>query len=330
MVNMRVPTSLIAALFVLSLISGCASYQKPVAMAQDKISPQKMAQARRTVDIMESSAKDVQTIALANSDACMYKGARLPFVFFANPQFKDPELRAAFLHAGWTEQPKLVAVSEAAKAVDGKFITKVGTEEIGFGEAGKAYWLALELAKTKKPVNLTFSDGSQATIETSESCLGITSVELGHEVPFNVGTGVELLPVSWALTATNHDEMLFLLGRSLYFSSSDGALSLNRALFGGAFTNGLITGLTFGLSKFFVDTKQTFVSMTRSSHLKEADTFGFKAARRAGADPVKVMAFVRRMSTDKLVTWEELRFGDGRLQALEILAALPLQTALAK
>lgn len=92
----------------------------------------------------------------------------------------------------------------------------------------------------------------------------------------------------------------------------------------GAAINGLFTTATFGLSAFVGDVKNGATNLVRGRYLAEADAFGMQAAVRAGADPVKVLAGVRRMSTDAILPWSELKFGDGRVPALErLVAAMP-------
>ena len=104
--------------------------------------------------------------------------------------------------------------------------------------------------------------------------------------------------MAWFSSAHSRDERLFLAGRSLYFASDAGAATLNKGLLGGAALNGMLTGLTMGLSRFFVYTKFTVTHMMREAVLNEADEFGLKTAVRAGADPKMVMAYVERMTIE--------------------------------
>jgi hypothetical protein len=147
-------------------------------------------------------------------------------------------------------------------------------------------------------------------------------VDFAGNEPTDFGFGTEILPMEWFQSAKSQDERLFLAGRSLYFASDAGAAKLNNGLLAGAAINGVLTGLTLGISRNFVDTKLTVTHMMRESVLKQADEFGLKAAVRAGADPKAVLEFVERLAAEGkgATRFKELWFEDGRVDALSVVA----------
>lgn len=312
--------SLVAAIIAVIVTTGCASYTAPVDLLEANISPKKMAEARHAISTIISNAKLGEEVASASASVCSRQGKRLPFLALSNPQFADRELRSAYLKAGLTENVKLFAVSSEAMAFDGKFVTKVGSEPTAMGQPDQAYLAAHKLATADKPVELSFSDGTTATVPTQQGCSGLTVVVPGTGHPTNWGMGVELVSVDWMSLAVQRDESLFVMGRSLYFSSDAGAQKLTDALYQGAALNGIATGLTLGLSRLVGDAKNGINALARSSNAKVADEFGMRAAVRAGADPARILAFVRRMNAKKDLIWEEMRFSGDRIPALEKVA----------
>ena len=321
-------------ILLVAFASGCASYQKPIALPEALISTKKLAEAALVTSTLEASSKAFSKVALANGGECIKKGPRLPFTLFVNPQIKDMELRAAFMQAGgWTEQPKFVSLHESTLHLHGKYVVSIDGDSVGPGEVDKAWWAAYRKAADKKTYILTFSDSTSATLGANKGCDGLVAVDgFLKDEPRNQGIGFEVLPMGWVQTATNPDELLFLMGRSLYFTSDKGQDKLSNAMLAGAAVNGVLRAVTFGVSALFVDTKVTVPTMVRTRYLREADAFGFHAAVRTGADPVKVLAYVQRMAELNNAPWPELRFGDGRLDALTRVAtaaidALARQTA---
>ena len=298
---------------------GCASYREPVRMAEASIPAAKLEEARKVVASLSTIARSAEAVALAGSELCKNKANRLPFFFFQNPPLKDAELRAAYVVAGLTEQPRLISTDSASSSVDGKFITKVGREDIGVGEVTKAWVSSTALIRNKQPVDMEFSDGTKFTIPVKEGCGGVVLVDIGTFEPQNFGGGVEGLSLEWFSQAQSEDERRFLVGRSLFYTSDDGRDTLAKGLFAGAALNGVLTGLTLGWSRAFIDTKVTVTRLARSSVLKEADAFGLRVAVRAGANPNAIMAFVRRMALQKeaATPMKELWFDDARDTALE-------------
>lgn len=311
------------AAIVSSWVVGCASYREPVRMAQASIPAAKLEEARKAVASHSTISKSVEEVALAGSELCKSKAHRLPFVVLQNPQLPDAELRAAYVVAGLTGQPKLISTDSATSSIDGKFITKVGREDIGVGEVTKAWGSATALIRNKQPVDMEFSDGTKLTIPVREGCGGVVLIDIGGFEPRNYGVGMEVLSLDWFSQAQSEDERRFLVGRALYYTSDDGRDTLVKGLYAGAAANGVLTGLTFGLSRAFIDTKDTFTRIARSSVLKEADAFGLRVAVQAGAKPDVILSFVRRMALQKeaATPMKELWFEDARDVALERVSA---------
>lgn len=304
---------------------GCASYRPPVAMPETKIPALKLTQASNQLETLKLFNRDIEAVAAASADVCLHRGPRLAFISLVNPQWKDEELRAAFLLAGLRAQPQFVSTGLSTQAFDGKYIAKVGTEVIHPGEAGKAYSTAIMLAQKKQgdpTVSMEFTDQTKVALKPLVGCSGLVLADFGENEPLNFGAGWELLSLAWFSSAQSGDERMFLAGRSLYFASDAGAATLNKGLLGGAAINGVLTGLTMGLSRLFIDTKLTVTHVMRQGVLKEADEFGLRAAVRAGANPKKVMAYVERMAIEKanLTKFKELWFEDGRVMALAAVA----------
>jgi hypothetical protein len=290
-------------------------------MQEANISASKLADARKAVEAIKGLNRDIESVAAASADVCLLKGRRFPFIALVNPQYKDEELRAAYLVAGLQAQPQFISTGPSTQSADGKYITKVGPEIIHSGDVGKAYETAMKLTHEKQgvpSVTLEFTDKSNVTLKPYDGCAGIVYVDVGTYEVANFGLGLEILSTSWFDSTHNRDERLFLAGRSLYFASDAGAARINKGLLGGAALNGILTGLTMGISRRFVDTKFMVTRMMRSGVFKEADDFGLRAAVRAGADPKMVLAYVQRMAKEKenATDFKELWFEDGRVEAL--------------
>lgn len=327
MCRTNLTTKLLRALLALGAASlfGCASYHPPMAMPEAKIPSSKLSDARNLLETLKVLNRDIEAVAAASADVCLHRGPRVAFISLVNPPLKDEELRAAFLVAGLRAQPQFISTGPSTQALDGKYITKVGTEVIRPGEAGKAYSTAIMLAHEKHggpTVSLEFTDKTKVALMPLMGCSGLVLADLGENEPLDFGVGWELLSLAWFSSAHSRDERLFLAGRSLYFASDAGAVTLNKGLLGGAALNGVLTGLTMGLSRLFVDTKLTVTHMMREGVLKEADEFGLRAAVRAGANPKLVMAYVERMTIEKVKStkFKELWFEDGRVMALAAVA----------
>lgn len=297
---------------------GCASYNAPTPMTEASIPAAKLQEARVAVASLTAIAKSIEAVALANVNVCKHKANRMMFVALQNPPEKDNELRAAYVHAGLTEQPRLISTDVSTNGIDGKFITKVGNEEIGAGEVSQALASAYSLIREKKPLKMEFSDKTKSTIAVKEGCAGTVWVDIGSYEPKNYGTGVEVLSLDWFIHAKSEDARRFLAGRAFYYSSDEGMEKISSQFYVGAVANGLIRVVTLGLSEFVVDAKDTFTRMARFSVLKEADEFGLRAAVTSGADPVVILAFVRYMASQKkeATAMEELWFEDAREEAL--------------
>jgi hypothetical protein len=120
--------------------------------------------------------------------------------FFAanNPQVKDEEVRAAFYIAGLREQPLFISTGPSTQALDGKYITKMGSEVILPGDAAKANWTARANALSKhddKAVSVEFSDKTSGTVKPFMGCEGIVFVDFEGNEPANLGLEVEVLPI---------------------------------------------------------------------------------------------------------------------------------------
>jgi len=319
---------MVVAGFLAALMIGCASYVRPVPMAESKIPAAKVADAKLAVTRIFDLARATEAVADANAEICLLKAPRVGFLALINPALKDPELRAAYLLAGLTGDTKLFSVNKKTEAVDGKIIAQVADEKIGPGEAGKAWLTTLTNIREKKPFKVYFSDRTSMEFEYKDSCGGIVLTDINPaDEPLNMGVGVELLPPNWLDAAKTDDERYFLSGRSLYYSSDAGQATLNRALIPGALLNATVRVFTLGLSRLVGEPMNSVVRMQRRSVLKEADAFGLQAAVRAGASPEKIMAFVNRLAAqkEKATAFQELWFEDGRADALAKVAA-PLIT----
>lgn len=315
------------------LATGCASYKQPPTLAVEKIPADKIRFAKSAVSASELNAKSFETVARASNEQCVRKGSRIPFVTYTNPAIRnDDNLRAAYAHAGWVGPPRLVATHASAASVDGKYIASVGGKKIEPGEAYIAYTSAYDLAKDKKPIPVTFTDGTSTTFAHYEGCMGLAMVEPTDPDKFakNSGFSLEVLPLAWGLVPENEDERLFLMGRALYFVSGPGAGPLESSALAGKVAGGFVKGLTFGLGTMVYNPATTIYSVTRARMVGDADVFGFHAAVRAGADPKRILNFALNNAAKAPYGIEELLFSAERVEAIRKLANGATDVATAK
>jgi hypothetical protein len=138
------------------------------------------------------------------------------------------------------------------------------------------------------------------------------------EVQVNEGTGIEIISKKWFDSAPGRDEQLFLAGRGLYYAADDGVDRIHNALLPGGLADKAMGPLKYVL----VSARDALIKSYREEAYPEADAFGFKAAVRAGADPQKVLSYVRRLSEEKekATPFKELWFEGDRAAALEQVA----------
>jgi len=305
---------------------GCASsYKSPVDLSKAKVDPVKVAEARQMAKTMEHYLHRAEAVALSNESKCERKGPRMPFYLMSSPPWLESEMRDAFaVAAQWREQPRLIALRPVAQPFQGKFVTHLGSDKVLPDHHYITMIRAIRLAKEGKPVVLGFSDGTTASFEYLEGCLGLTLAEPMPDMePLNSGLGLESLPLTFVAWAQSDDEELFLMGRSLYFTSGEGGHKLRVGAAVGRFVRGMTDIVSGGLIKHAYNAQEKAPGLVRARYLNESDAFGLEAAVRAGADPRAILAFVERLSQpalkDKLPS--DLVFTSARVAALRKVAA---------
>lgn len=312
----------LAALLMLAL-TGCASYSPAVDKAVRDIPPEKIATAKAATDGFIRSAVLVERMSRLAVGVCTQKGQRLPFDMAINPQLKDADLRAALKAVGgWDAQPKLIALVAEAAPHHGKYVARVNGEPIKAGDVNTAHWAAVKAVNDGKLAELEFTDGSKWAAAGTTGCFGRVALDAGGfarltEVS-NMGLGFEGLPFSWYSVASSDEEWAFVVSRSLYFTSDGGKSRLTVGLLTGAAANGLVKGLTFGISALVFDARVSVVGAVRRRYLSEADLFGLQVLDAAGMDVDKALAFAQRMSQEQALPSDltELHFSAERLLAL--------------
>lgn len=304
-----------------AFLTGCASqYKAPTNLDASKVDRAKITQAHGMADTMVRVTRQAEKVALASEQMCDRKGPRLPFVAFVSPPNLNPEMRDAFAVAvGWREQPVLIALHPEALPYAGKYVTKSMSKTVGPDHAGDVLFPAMAAAHDGKPVVLEFSDGTSASFKAKQGCLGYTVAEPFDRVePLNPGMAIEVLPLTYVAHATSSDEELFIVGRSLYFTSGDGAGKLRLGSAAGQFVRGMADMFTLGMAKIVYNAQEKAPEYVRAMLRKEADAFGLEAAVRAGASPGAILAFAERLSRPELAKSlpADLVFGQERLSAL--------------
>ena len=307
--------------FLALFISACSTYRTVPDVAVQKIPPEQLEKALATVNKTSHVLDVLSKVYTAAEPLCTKKGPQLPFFLYQNPNVKDDMLRAAYSKAGWSGQPVWVSWQDDGLVNQGKQVTNVADIQIQQGEAGKAYWSAFKQAKEKGSVVIGFSDGTTSTVKPFQACAGVIVVEPLTEKlePYNLGTGVEVIPLDFLAAAPDDDIMLFLLARSVYLTSAQGQESLNSGMAKGAAVNGILTGLTLGLSRLIVDTKDTFAVIARRNQMAAADAFALRVALNAGVNGDKVIAFAKSVKGSPR---PDLKFDDERLLAMQSVLTL--------
>lgn len=324
MSRLAVLLSTIAATVVMT---GCASgYKAP--NAQLKSDPVLQARANRHVTLLQEGANAAETVARSASSMCTHKGPRMPFAVYVNPPGQSAEMRSALLSAGLTGQPLIFATHADAKAYDRKEIVAIDADKVALGEH-TAYGRVFGKVKEGKPPVLSFSDGTKAPVAVSEGCGGYTLFEVGEKGTINIGVGVEIINTRFLEYSTSKDALLFLMGRSLFYTSGPGANELNKVLMPSALLNGVLSGVTLGLSRAVVDTKEIATNGVRNQYQLEADAFGLRAAVLAGASPEVILHYVEALNKQEAkgegALPKDLRFDKARVAALkaEVLKLTP-------
>lgn len=307
------------ALLTLAILSGCAS--SGGLNRQAVVSEVKLNQARAMVN---SQRQYNQLVYQLSAGACADGDPqyRAPFsLLFNNKAIKDQELRGAlYAVLGAEDQPVLQAHTAAMRPYDGAQVVSINGKQIT--EQFQALRAEVAAVNDNTPIHLVLADGRAVDTLPLKACRSIIlsdSTSTIKEAMFT-SSPIELTPISWSQLAANQDEQAFILARSVYFTSGEGSGKLHTALFAGAAVNGVLKGLTFGLSGIIGDAKLGAVRVRRNANQSEADIFAVRLMKDAGYNPHAAIDFARRSQSEG-DAWpadcNELKFDAARISKLQ-------------
>jgi len=310
------------ALLTLAVLSGCAAtgsglnHQAPVSEA-------KLGQARAMVGKQRQYNDVVYQLSLGAS-ACA--GAdpqyRAPFsLLFNNKAIKDKELRnALYATLGAEDQPVLQAHTPVMRQYDGAQVVSINGQRTD--EQTKALGAEMDAVDDNATLHLLLADGRTVDIQALAACRSIVMADSTSTIKeaLFTNTAMELTPISWTQLANNEDEQAFILARSVYFTAGEGRGKLRNALYAGAFLNGVLKGLTFGLSPIAGDAKMAALRARRRANQSDADVYALRLMKDAGYKPAAALAFALRSQTEG-AAWpadcDELKFDAARIAKLQ-------------
>jgi hypothetical protein len=309
------------ALLTLAVLSGCAS--SGGLNRQAPVSEAKLSQARAMVNSQRQYNEVVYKLS-AGARACA-EGApqyRAPFsLLFNNKAIKDQELRnALYAVLGAEDQPVLQAHTAAMRPYDGAQVVSINGTQIT--DQFKALRAEMDAVGGNATIHLVLADGRAVDTQPLKACNSLVISDSTSTIKEALFTGgpIELTPISWTQLAGSEDEQAFILARSVYFTSGEGSGKLRTALYAGAAVNGVLRGLTFGLSGFIGDAKTGAVRTRRGANQSDADVFALRLMKDAGYKPGAALDFARRSQSEGNA-WpadcDELKFDASRIGKLQ-------------
>lgn len=307
------------ALLTLVILSGCAS--SGGLNRQAAVSEAKLNQARAMVN---SQRQYNEVVYKLSAGACDEGDPqyRAPFsLLFNNKAIKDKELRnALYAVLGAEDQPVLQAHTAAMRGYEGAQVVSINGTHIT--DQSKGLRAELEAAGDNAVIHLVLADGRTVDTRPLKACSSVVISDSTSTIKEALFTNspIELTPISWTQLAGSEDEQAFILARSVYFTSGEGSGKLRTALFAGAAVNGVLRGLTFGLSGIIGDAKTGAVRARRNANQEDADAFALRLMKDAGYNPAAALEFARRSQSEG-AAWpadcDELKFDASRVTKLQ-------------
>jgi hypothetical protein len=292
------------ALLVVILTSGCAS------TAIDKnasVSPEVATRAKFLMNNLERVTPVTNNLAVKGVMLCDRTEMRFPLSATSNVAGPPQEYRTALWKTwGLDEKVRIVSIADENLNALGigphDVIEEVNGKKLDDFEVKALFDAVASASKEDKPLTLVVKtkDGSEKTVSVRaiKGCVGnVVATDKASDMTrtMHMGDPMALMDGGLVALAQNDDELAFLLGREIYYTSQR-AGAIKTAVYSASALRGVLDVFTLGLA-VVIPVHNMASQGVQSAYAGDADIFALDLMALAGYRPEAALALWERVDS---------------------------------